>query len=273
MNSPAPHREPLSIDPLGAFIGMWRLLWGRQLALKRLLLRGGLMLGFTLLTLIAIPEKGRMTDDIQAEIFYGWVVGFYFLILMPLTCLSVCGSMVREEASVNTLCFYTTRPLKRAEMFLLFYFGNVAWLQVLFGVLTLMVFGVAIIRGVDGLEALLPIFLITQFLALMAWGALCSMIGMAHQRYIVMGIVYGLLVEIGIANIPTNIANISLSHHIQMLLAHHNPLKVFFRLKDFPNANEVIMPITCLGIGTLLFLGIGALLFTLRELLPSQTEK
>ena len=269
MNSPVHHRESVNPDPLGAFIGMWRLLWGRQLALKRLLLRGGLMLGFTLLTLIAIPEEGRLTDDGQANVFFGWVVGFYFLTLMPLTCLSVCGSMVREEASANTLCFYTTRPLKRAEMFLLFYFGNVAWLQVPFGVLTLMLFGVAAIRGVDGLGALLPIFLITQFLALMAWSALCGMIGMAHQRYIVVGIVYGLLVEIGIANIPTNVANIALSHHIHTLLAHHGPLELMFGW----STDGRVMSIACLGVGTLLFLGIGALFFTLRELLPSQTEK
>ena len=152
MNSPVHHRESVSPDPLCAFIGMWRLLWGRQLALKRLLLRGGLMLGFTLLTWLAIPPEGRVPDKVQANIFFVWVVGFYFLTLMPLTCLSVCGSMVREEAAANTLCFYTTRPLKRAEMFLLFYFGNIASLQVLFGVLTMMLFGVAGIRGVDGTE-------------------------------------------------------------------------------------------------------------------------
>ena len=269
MNSSAPHRESVSVDPFGAFIGMWRLLWGRQLALKRLLLRGGLMLGFTLLTLIAIPVEGRVSDTVQAHVFFGWVVGFYFLTLMPLTCLSVCGSMVREESAANTLCFYTTRPLKRAEMFLLFYFGNVAWLQVLFGMLTLMLFGVAAIRGVDGLGELLPVFLVTQFLALMAWGALCGMLGMAHQRYIVVGVVYGLLVEIGIANIPTNIANIALSHHIHTMLAHHSPLGLVFGW----STEGRVMSIACLGIGTLLFLGIGALLFTLRELLPSQTEK
>ena len=269
MNSTVPYREPVSVDPFGAFIGMWRLLWGRQLALKRLLLRGGLMLGFTLLTFLAIPAEGRVSDTVQAHVFFGWVVGFYFLTLMPLTSLSVCGSMVREEASANTLCFYTTRPLKRAEMFLLFYFGNVAWLQVLFGILTLMLFGVAAIRGVDGLGALLPIFLVTQFLALMAWGALCGMIGMAHHRYIVVGIVYGLLVEIGIANIPTNIANIALSHHIHTLLSHHGPLGLMFGW----STEGRVMSIACLGVGTLLFLGIGALLFTLSELLPSQTEK
>ncbi len=269
MNSTAPQRETVSVDPLGAFLGMWRLLWRRQLAVKRILLRGGLMLGFTLLTWLAIPPEGRVPDKVQAGIFYGWVVGFYFLTLMPLTCLSVCGSMVREEAVANTLCFYTTRPLKRAEMFLLFYFGNVAWLQVLFGVLTMMLFGVAAIRGVDGLMLLLPLFFITQFLALMAWGALCSMLGMAHQRYILVGILYGLLVEIGIANIPTNIANIALSHHIHTMLAHHGPLGLMFGW----STEGRVTSIACLAVGTLLFLGIGAVLFTLRELLPTQTEK
>tara|TARA_B100001964_G_scaffold159799_1_gene175458 strand:- start:79 stop:762 length:684 start_codon:yes stop_codon:yes gene_type:complete len=227
------------------------------------------MLGFTLLTWWAIPPEGRVLDKVQAGIFNGRMIYFYLLTLMPLTCLSVCGSMMREEASANTLCFYTTRPLKRAEMFLLFYFGNIAWLQVLFGMLTLMLFGVAAIRGVDGLGELLPVFLVTQFLALMAWGALCGMLGMAHQRYIVVGVVYGLLVEIGIANIPTNIANIALSHHIHTMLAHHSPLGLVFGW----STEGRVMSIACLGIGTLLFLGIGALLFTLRELLPSQTEK
>ena len=73
MNSTAPHREPVNVDPFGAFLGMWRLLWRRQLAVKRMLLRGGLMLGFTLLTWLAIPPEGRVPDKVQANIFFGWV--------------------------------------------------------------------------------------------------------------------------------------------------------------------------------------------------------
>ncbi|MBL68733.1 MAG: hypothetical protein CMO74_09855 [Verrucomicrobiales bacterium] len=269
MNTPSPKRHEHTVDPFGAFLGMWRLLWRRQVAYKRLLFQGGLMLGFTLLTWLAIPPAGRVSSEIQAGIFLGWVVGFYFLILMPLTCLSVCGAMVREEVSANTLSFYTTRPLKRAEMFLLFYFGHIAWLQLLFACLTLMLFAVGALRGVPGLSELLPVFLVAQFLALMAWGALCGMLGMAHHRYIVVGIVYGLVVEIGIANIPTNIANLALSHHLYTLLAHHGPLAMVFRWSTEGTGTAII----CLLGGTVFFLALGAVFFTVRELMPAQNEK
>jgi len=39
------------------------------------------------------------------------------------------------------------------------------------------------------------------------------------------------------------------------------------------STEELGTAILCLIVGTLLFLGLGALLFTVRELLPSQSEK
>ncbi|MBO36008.1 MAG: hypothetical protein CMO64_07445 [Verrucomicrobiales bacterium] len=266
MNANPATQSPARVDMFAAFRGLWRLHWQRQLAWKRLAVQFGLMGFFIFLSWHAIPSAEFHSPKMAQDVFFGWVIGFYFLTIVPLTCLNVCGSMVREEAAANTLCFFTTRPLKRSEMFLLFYLGNAAWLQLLFAIFTVLLFGIGFLHGIPGLMKLLPLMLATQFLAIMAWSALCAMLGMAHPRYIVVGILYGLLVEIGIANIPTNIHNLALSHHIQTLLSTHSEVELMF------NWTPGSMPIAllCLGAATMIFLLLGAALFTWRELLPAQ---
>lgn len=266
MNSATKKHPPGRVDMFAAFRGLWRLHWQRQLAWKRLAVQFGLMGFFLFLSWHAIPNAEFHSEKLSQNVFFGWVIGFYFLTIVPLTCLNVCGSMIREEATANTLCFFTTRPLKRSEMFLLFYLGNAAWLQLLFAIFTLLLFGIGFLNGVPGLARLLPLMLATQFLAIMAWSALCAMLGMAHSRYIVMGILYGLLVEIGIANIPTNIHNLALSHHVQTLLATHGEVQLMFNW----TAGSMPVALLCLGAATMIFLLLGAALFTWRELLPTQ---
>ncbi len=265
MNSaPKPAAMPDTPDLFAAFRGLWRLLWRRQLVWRRLLMHALAMVSFTLITLLVLAKA----NDVRA--FYGWVVVFYFLMLMPLGCLTLCGAMIREEAAANTLCFFTTRPLKRSEMFLLFYFGHIAWLQLVFLLQTLLLFAVGAGVGLS-VAGFLPVFLICQFLGLMAWGALSAMLGMLHARYIVLGLVYGLVVEVGIANIPTNLKALSLSHHLRTLLVQHEGLNAVF--DNRLSTEGWGLSILCLGVATVLFLVAGAALFTWRELSNAPAER
>ena len=98
----------------GALRGMWALVWAQRCTTGTFV-RWGLgacALGFLmLLTIQSGEEKGWL----------GWVIGFYIQFLIPLTCLNVCGSMIRAEVQANTLSFLCTRPLRRHTLFLLQY--------------------------------------------------------------------------------------------------------------------------------------------------------
>lgn len=259
-----PAARPNTPDLFAAFRGLWRLLWRRQLVLRRLAMHALAMAAFTFITWLVLAKA----NDVRA--FYGWVVVFYFLMLMPLGCLTLLGAMIREEAAANTLCFFTTRPLKRSEMFLVFYFGHIAWLQLVFLLQTLLLFAVGANVGLP-VGKFLPVFLICQFLGLMAWGAHAAMLGMVHARYIVLGLVYGLVVEVGIANIPTNLKAISLSHHLRTLLVQHEGVNEMFGNRL--STEGWGLSILCLGLATVLFLVVGAALFTWRELSNAPAER
>ncbi len=74
-------------------------------------------------------------------------------------------------------------------------------------------------------------------------------------------IVYGLIVEIGIGSIPTNINALSLMRHLKALLAHDAALQAVFNypIKGVPASVEALL------LASALFLGFAAVLFTYRE--------
>src|SRR5262249_32116008 len=141
--------------------------------------------------------------------FYRWLVDFYFLLVLPLYGLSVCGSMIRDELQSDTLGFLTTRPVGRARLFLIKYLCQMTWLQALAALHGLLLCGVGFAREVPGVGSMMALFFGAQVLAVLAWGALSALLGLITRRYMVLGIVYGFVVEMGIGRIPTNINSLS----------------------------------------------------------------
>jgi hypothetical protein len=193
--------------------------------------------------------------------FYRWLIDFYFLLALPLYCLSACGSMIRDELQAETLGFLTTRPVSRARLFLIKYLCQISWLQTLVAVHGLLLFGVGFARGVSGLGSVMALFFGAQMLGLLAWGALSALLGLTTRRYMVLGIIYGFVVEIGIGRIPTNINSLSLTRHLQGLLGQNALLNRFY---EWPEQSG-LFSVSMLLLATLVFLGAGAALFTFRE--------
>ena len=193
--------------------------------------------------------------------FFRWLVDFYFLLALPLYCLSVCGSMIRDELQADTLGFLTTRPVSRARLFLIKYACQILWLQALIGAHGLLLFAVGFIRHAPGVGQAMGLFFAAQFLAVLAWGALSALLGLITRRYMVLGIVYGFVVEMGLGRIPTNINSLSLSRHLQALLGHNPLLNQLYEWAPQGAGLSVGM----LLLATAIFLGVGTALFTYRE--------
>src|SRR5205823_1083998 len=129
----------------------------------------------------------------------------------------------------------------------------------------LFLFGAGSLRHIPALSALLPLFLAVQFLAVLAWSALGTLLGQLTKRYMAMALVYGLIVEMGIGSIPTNINTLSLMRQLKTLLAHNPALQSIYEWPD----KGVPLSIGALALAAAIFLTLAAMLFTFKEYHPT----
>lgn len=197
----------------------------------------------------------------RTDPFYHCLIDFYLFVIVPLLCVSACGALIREDVQANTLAFLTTRPLSRARLLIVKYLCQTAWLQLvmLFGAALL--FAAGMIRQVPALGRLLPLFLAAQFLAVPAWSALGTLLGLISKRYLALALLYGFIVEMGIGRIPTNINTLSMLRHLKTLLAHEPELQ---RIYEWSGTGPLFST-AALVIGALIFLSAAVALFTFKE--------
>jgi ABC-type transport system involved in multi-copper enzyme maturation permease subunit len=245
------HWEP---SFLGALRGLWIFTWRSRLGLRKLPL--------LLLTLAAIPTLTFLTvDPSEVKTFVEWAVSFYLVLIVPLCTLAVFGPMIRDELQADTLGFLITRPLTRARLYLLKYLCHLAWVQAALSVHLLLLVLVGVIRQIPGIWSMALWLFATQFLAIIAYGALSGLLGLLHQRYMVLGLLYGFFVELGIGRIPTNINSLSIAHHVRTLLANEETIR---DINDWV-PDGTLKSVLIMFVATALFLAGGAALFTYRE--------
>ena len=239
---------------LGAFRGLWALTWKAQLTTRRLPL--------LLATLFVIPAFVYFTvDEGRTNPFLHWVIDFYLMLLLPLYCLSVCGGMIRDELQADTFGFLATRPMSRARLFLTKYLCHLIWLEILAAIHGCLLIGVGRAHDIPGIGSLGNLLLAVQVLEVVAYGALSALLGLLHQRYMVLGILYGFIVEMGIGRIPTNINNLSLSRHLRTILGHDETIRQVYEWSPEGLGSSVLL----MAAAAILFLGLGAVIFTLKE--------
>jgi ABC-2 type transport system permease protein len=198
--------------------------------------------------------------------FFNFLFDFYLFLILPIYCLTIFGDLIRDELNSDTLVFLTTRPITRGRLLVLKFVSLMTLVQAAVLLNGLLVLLAGWHRGVSGSLAVAPLFLGTQALAVLAYGALSTLLGLITRRYFVLGVLYGLVVEVGIARIPTNINSLALSRHIKTLLGNS---EIFQRLYDW-SPKGTAMSLGIMLLATVLFLGVGAALFTYREYLHSE---
>ena len=215
-------------------------------------------------------QKRRLEDNLakvsaprwtRTGPFYHWLIDFYFFMILPLNCVRVCGALIQDELQADTLGFLTTRPLSRARLLVAKYISQTVLLEIILLIETLLIFAAGQLRQIPALGALLLLFLAAQFLAVLAWSALGAFLGQVTRRYMAMALVYGLIVEMGIGRIPTNINTLSLMRHLKVLLAHNPALQGTYEWAG----QGVLLSVGALVLAAVMFLGLAALLFAVRE--------
>ena len=234
--------------------GLWALTWRARLTVRKIPLLV-LSIGTAPVLAFFAAEPG------ESDGYVDLVIGVYLLLLLPIYCLAVCGSMIRDELQAGTLGFLLTRPLKRSRLFLIEFAAHTLWIQMIALANGLLLILVGVARSVPGVLELGCWLLWVQGLAVLAYGSLSALLGLVTRRYIVLGIVYGFIVEIGIGRVPINIHLLSMTHHIQSLLG--SVAIVHDAVGWEPGKPWVAIAALCAA--TTIFLILGSVLFTWRE--------
>jgi ABC-type transport system involved in multi-copper enzyme maturation permease subunit len=218
------------------------------------------------LATLALAAAGH--ED-RAEGFEMWVLGLYATFMVPIACLLSGGAMIRDELQAGTLGFLLTRPVHRARLLILKYLCHVVWLEFALGLNAVLLSLSGLLLGIKG-ALLIGLWLLgVQILMIPAFTALSVVLGLLTRRYLLVGILYGFIVEMGIGQIPTNINALSLSRHFQALLGECTALSGTVQLSSWGIPGAILAVLALTGVG----LGGAAALFSLRELLETETPR
>lgn len=208
---PAPRVAPNSLH---AFGGMWRLA-SRRYRTPGFWLK--LLVGLALLTLssiMAAPNPGQPKGA-----FLGWAGAFYLPIIVPLLSFIFSGSATRDDLSPASVDYVLTRPVPRPLQVLFRYITQMMCAQLDF----LFPFGVIVAVGIyhdtQNLEEFLPTLLLAQIVAIAVYSAAGVLCAQLSRWYIILGLVYGAMIEIGVGVVPTQLGQISLLRHVLSITA------------------------------------------------------
>jgi ABC-type transport system involved in multi-copper enzyme maturation permease subunit len=259
--SPQPPAAAVSPDVPGfaaSLAGLWTLNWRAGFTWRRAPVWLAVLVANPLLAWVSIPRGGT-------QAFLDWTTHLYLELLVPLYCLVTAGGMIRDEVQDDTLCFALTRPLTRARLYIGKYLCQLATLELaaLFNGGLLVLAGV--LCGVQPALSLAGRLLLAGALAVLVYAALGGLFGLMTRRYIVLGLVYGFIVEVGIGHIPTNINSLSMMRHVRTLMAGHAAVHDRY---DWSPDGALTGVLIMLGTAAAAIVA-GALVFTWNEYLAS----
>jgi len=234
--------------------GVWRLTYRRLLAPVNLAILAGLLGLLALLALSGIRNG-------NAEHFAQWSVRFYLALVVPVVAFLTAAGLLQDDMKPATVDYALTRPVRRHAFLLYRFLSHTTCLQVqcLLALGVLVVVGV--FRDVPGLSSIAPSLLLAQFLAVTAFSALGFAFGAFTSRYLVLGIFYASIVEMGVGNIPTQLNHLSMIHHVRVIAGN------VLQLHNNRSLESENLPASIIALLAfpLVFIAVAAALFSFKE--------
>ncbi|MCX6951239.1 MAG: ATP-binding cassette domain-containing protein [Verrucomicrobia bacterium] len=248
-----------------AFGGVWRLTVCRFLAPKHWLILAGLM---GVLVLLSVPMSPNRAAAAQG--FLPWVSGFYLTFLAPILAFLTAAGVMREEFKGATVDYVLTRPVAR-PVFLVFKFvAHLVCAQADFLCAFAVVVGIGVYHGVPGLWEAVPRLLLAQVILLTAFSAFGFLGAVLTSRYVVVGLLYGGIIEIGVGKIPTQLSRLSMTGQVKSMLA---PLTRAPGVEAFTPDAGALATTAILVSFAVVVVGVAAALFAWQELASAQSRE
>jgi ABC-type transport system involved in multi-copper enzyme maturation permease subunit len=207
---PAPRVAPHAAH---AFGGIWRLTARRFFTPGYWLTLAGLCVVLVVFSIPAAPDREE-----AARGFIPWAGGFYVCFLLPiLAFLSGAGAM-RDDLGAATVDYVFTRSVSRRTYVVFRYLAQMACIQIDFLFALVVVAAIGIYHQVPGLGSAMPLLLLAQLIAVATFSAFGFACGMVTSRYVIVGLAYGAIIEVGIGNVPTQLNQISLVRQVLGIL-------------------------------------------------------
>lgn len=262
MNTPPPLPSPMpppAPDWRRAFGGVWRLTYRRFLAPKQLAVLAGLL---ALLALLVASGLHHSDAYRTKKDFAEWSVNFYLAFVVPVIAFLSSGGLVQDDMKPATTDYVLIRPLRRHAFILYRYLSNTACLQLQCLLALGVLVAVGMFRLVPDLSESVPSLLLAQLLAIPAFSAMGFAFSAFTSRFLILGIFYGGIIEVGIGNIPTQLNSLSMMHQVRSIANSILPLrgKAAEYVESLPTALGTLL------LASLIFLMIAAALFSLREI-------
>jgi ABC-type transport system involved in multi-copper enzyme maturation permease subunit len=168
--------------------------------------------GLAVLVVLSLPAAGNAPA--AATGLLPWAAGFYVCFLVPLLAFVSAAGAMRDDLRPAAVDYLFTRPMPRPQ-FVAFRFVTqlgVAQLDFLLPFLT--VAGLGLFWSVPDLAAALPTLLLGQIVAVTTFTAAGLLCGLLTSRYVIAGVLYGAVIEVGAGNVPTQLNHVSLIRHV-----------------------------------------------------------
>ena len=254
--SPVPNFPPPRVAPhlAHAWGGIWRLTFRRQLLPAHWLTLG---LGLAVLALLFIGGAHGGTPAKALD----WTIGFYISFLVPALAFMAAGGVMREEMKSGTVDYVLTRPVPRPAFVVFKFVAHTLCLQLDFLLAFVLVAFFAASRQVPDLPGVLVKLFYGQLLLLTAFSALGFLCGAITSRYVVIGLAYAGIIEVGVGQIPTQLSRLSMTHQVRDLLTTQ-----LGGSATVTSAPGVFATTGMLAGFALVALAVAAAIFSLREL-------
>jgi len=243
--------------------------WGKRSLLM------GVLLGLPLL--FAILYRAVLFAKLPARVtgfdLYGVIVTIYDVRnVVPLCGLFFASSLVAEEVEGRTLTYLLTRPIQRASILLgKFAAYLVTSLVFVWPVTVLTFFLLATGRGSEAFSARASVLvqdLGVLALALVAYGALFTLVGVLVKRPVIPGLLFLYVWEL-VGRLPGYLPRFTLTAYLQSLLSHRPAEEGLSQL-----LGQVILgtgeSLLSLALATVLFLALAFWIFSGREYVMEQ---
>ena len=150
--------------------------------------------------------------------FERWMLDIVALRFVPLMGLAVGGGILRNAIRSYTIEYLWTRSVKKVHLVIAAWVAAVVVVTLLTVLATVIVHATGSFSGIDRVWQNLPMTCAAEFALILPVTAISVALGVWTGKYMVAGLLYGFVVETGISRMPTNLNQLAVTRHVELLL-------------------------------------------------------